>query len=148
MKSDEVKFIERIALGLFFGYPWCCIVDFMFYWSTDAVRPDEQRPLHGTGYVPCRECAKKSEEELLAIIAARRRCQLPFPADLDDRYCIPRKDGILRATTTPEGRQVNRHFRSILRRLPKHTAGPVLYKAMDEMFLKPSPSNSTLRRCP
>lgn len=39
----------------------------------------EKRQLHGTGYIPCKECDELTKEELLSNIKKNRQCKLPFP---------------------------------------------------------------------
>lgn len=72
--------LERfLTLGLYFGYPNCCIIDFM----SRGAYPDVDRKLKGTGFVPCAVCDLKSEEDILEDIYRNRVCPVPFP-DGDD----------------------------------------------------------------
>jgi hypothetical protein len=62
-------------MGRFFGYPECCIKDF--------IRIDNKnkgpRQFHGTGFVPCIKCNKLSASEIQATIERNRLCPEPFP---------------------------------------------------------------------
>lgn len=63
-----------VALGLFFGYPVCCVASY-----AAGIRP-KRGPWLGTGYLPCVDCANKPVIDLLAEIANRRDPRLqPFP---------------------------------------------------------------------
>lgn len=63
-------------MGEYFGYPKCCI-DYFF--SEDYYLGKFGHLLIGTGYVPCEECSKKTEEELIEVINLNRVCKTPFP---------------------------------------------------------------------
>lgn len=62
--------------GKYFGFPECCIQEFIN--RTESLG-DEPFPLRGTGFVPCQCCRKKTEDELVKIINANRYCPAPFP---------------------------------------------------------------------
>lgn len=62
--------------GKFYGYPDCCIEEFVIlFGKRDS---SDKRKFHGTGYIPCSNCNKKSEAQLLANINAARKCLVPF----------------------------------------------------------------------
>jgi len=61
--------------GEFFGFPQCCIDDFL---SRERA-PNESRKFCGTGYIPCPKCNELSEEEIVTNINKRRKCKEPFP---------------------------------------------------------------------
>jgi hypothetical protein len=63
-------------MGRMFGYPECCINDFLI-----VELPRRQSEFTGTGYVPCEVCSKKSRQELLDVIAINRKFPKPFPLD-------------------------------------------------------------------
>lgn len=65
-------------LGLFLGYPECCIAEFEERFRTGDFQRGP-RKFHGTGFVPCAACNEKPAEELEAIIAENRICKYPFP---------------------------------------------------------------------
>lgn len=68
--------------GKYFGFPDCCIEEFC---SPDFVPLlNEPFPLNGTGYVPCKECRKKSVKELVKVIAENRKCPVPFPSQFEE----------------------------------------------------------------
>lgn len=64
--------------GKIFGYPECCIEEFCNHLGG---RGNLFRKFHGTGYVPCESCNRKTAQELLDQIAARRTYPKPFPED-------------------------------------------------------------------
>ena len=68
-------------MGVYFGYPQCCINEFMGNFRTGAWRNRGTRKLDGTGYIPCVECNKKSVTELKEAIAKHRIHPEPFPKD-------------------------------------------------------------------
>ena len=73
-----------IDLGRYFGYPECCIADFLKRLETfqkTSKSPKVHRKLNGSGYVPCAECAKLSRETLIANIETNRIHDQPFPKD-------------------------------------------------------------------
>ena len=69
--------------GLLLGYPLCCVQDFVARITGKRPAHTEPRPLHGTGFKPCAECAAafaSDPEQLVAIINAQRHELLPpFP---------------------------------------------------------------------
>lgn len=67
-------------LGRYFGFPECCIDEFIEY-ITGEKNPFERetRKLEGTGYIPCVECNKKSVGELIDQIEKSRTYHRPFP---------------------------------------------------------------------
>lgn len=79
--EDRIK--RWRALGKAFGYPECCVADFVAFISDPMQSFRKPRLLDGTGFVPCQVCnTTKSEEELIAEINAKRRPDLkPFPED-------------------------------------------------------------------
>ncbi len=79
--EEQVK--QWRAHGKAFGYPECCIDDFVEFISGPILSFRKPRLLDGTGFVPCRVCnTTKSEEELVAEINANRSPdQKPFPED-------------------------------------------------------------------
>ncbi len=77
-KPKSMSFLDQ---GLYYGYPPCCISEFIqFVVSFTCGFPDKRgkRKLHGSGYVPCIICNDKSTEELLAYIETNRQCEKPF----------------------------------------------------------------------
>lgn len=82
----KVNLVNLVMTGLYYGYPPCCINEFCYFF----IKPRKifKRKLHGTGYIPCSECNKKSEEELLQIIAHNRQCETLFPIDDEDSEAV------------------------------------------------------------
>lgn len=75
-------------MGAYFGYPSCCVQEFVdFVKHLDSGKHIDRglRKLTGTGYVPCVKCNEKSEQDLLSEIAKNRAHPEPFPLDLQDR---------------------------------------------------------------
>jgi len=82
MSARKQKPMGFIELGEYFGYPPCCIADFIEYvlvYQKGQAPIRGQRKLTGTGYVPCPKCNEKSVAELLSYIAANRQHPKPFP---------------------------------------------------------------------
>ncbi len=72
-------------MGVFFGYPDCCITEFENFIKSRGKADRGKRKLSGTGYVPCAVCNKKTVKELKEQIKSTRICPLPFPQDgMDD----------------------------------------------------------------
>lgn len=71
---------ELEDLGVYFGYPNCCIEYFVknagatVGWNNYA----KTSWAWGTGYVPCPVCNKKDKGVLLNEINFHRRCAAPF----------------------------------------------------------------------
>jgi len=59
-------------IGYELGYPKCCIEAF----PHESVH---ETPFNGTGFLPCKECAKKGSKELLEEIVSNRTHSQPFP---------------------------------------------------------------------
>lgn len=67
------------ALGKYFGYPKCCVEEFLKFEHMQDVRK-----LYGTGFIPCKKCNEtKSRRELKSEIARNRICPTPFPKQED-----------------------------------------------------------------
>jgi hypothetical protein len=79
MSKSSISTSRIIVLGVYYGYPECCIKAFL-RGQTAAV----SSPLKELGYSPCAQCAQKDQDVLRTIITAQRYCKLPFPQDLDD----------------------------------------------------------------
>lgn len=60
-------------LGLKFGYPKCCISEFIYCIEYRVIHLRKTRKLSGTGYIPCKECnSKYTEQELVDNINKNR----------------------------------------------------------------------------
>ena len=79
--------------GWYFGFPQCCIDKFIFdmhnihgygVWTRSQEQSDAASLLDNIGCVPCHSCAVKlincemTNDEYLADIQSRRKCNLPF----------------------------------------------------------------------
>lgn len=68
------------GVGLYYGYPKCCIVSFIRDRYSMGFLMRGERRLSGTGFVPCADCsARYTDLELIARINANRGCPKPFP---------------------------------------------------------------------
>lgn len=65
--------------GLQFGYPPCCVGEFVIRNIKNTHGERERRKFHGTGYVLCVKCNQRSKAELLSYIEANRHFPKPFP---------------------------------------------------------------------
>lgn len=66
--------------GKYFGYPQCCIFEFVGLLHLLDGPDSGPRKLSGTGFIPCKSCnEKKTEDQLRREIAANRMCPVPFP---------------------------------------------------------------------
>lgn len=85
--QDLLVKLRFTGLGLYFGYPQCCIDEFVKGFIAGTGFKRKKRKLNGTGYVPCAACNKKSEKQLLKTIATNRKHAEPFPNqdDLSDK---------------------------------------------------------------
>lgn len=82
--KKPIGFVEQ---GEHYGYPPCCIAEFIEYvlnYDNAAVKNRGKRQLHGTGYVPCATCNKKTKKQLLFYIKRNRKEMLPFPQQSDE----------------------------------------------------------------
>lgn len=75
-KVTEKQLDKWKIIGKQFGYPQCCIDAFVKLEHIGC-----ERKLTGTGYIPCIECDKKTEEELIMIINANRTHSTLFPIE-------------------------------------------------------------------
>jgi hypothetical protein len=66
-------------MGLYFGYPDCCIKDFC---ERGYKTTKEQQAVHNNyGFVPCPKCSQKilNGKETLESLIKNRICKTPFP---------------------------------------------------------------------
>lgn len=73
-----------LNLGKKFGYPTCCIEEFIFCLNTGLFFKREPRKLQGTGYIPCAICnSKYTTEQLVENINVNRdKSLIPFHANI------------------------------------------------------------------
>lgn len=75
MKDDYFR-----AVGKHFGFPDCCVEEFIRDVGTNAGLTKRHRKLYGTGYIPCKKCNEHfSEQQLIANIQGARVHPVPFP---------------------------------------------------------------------
>ena len=80
---DDLSWEE---VGLYFGYPKCCIEEFCNGEPNFITTLEDMRLFCGTGFVPCKKCNEtKTEDQLLAEIAKNRKYDKPFPLDRHDK---------------------------------------------------------------
>jgi hypothetical protein len=65
-------------MGLMYGYPMCCIEEFLI---VEIPRP--VRKFSGTGYIPCAKCNEKTEQVMIDEIEKNRTWHKPFPFGKD-----------------------------------------------------------------
>lgn len=78
--------IYWVVYGELLGYPECCIVDFLNRITKNIRIGKVKRKLHGTGYVPCENCNRKTEKELVNIINMNRKIDYLFPNCPDEFF--------------------------------------------------------------
>lgn len=84
--SDQVarpEFDTAEALGLWLGYPMCCVNYFykrMVHFKTGIpIKDVVHQELDGTGYVPCEACSQLPADTLVERIQSARQCAIAFP---------------------------------------------------------------------
>lgn len=81
MKVTKGHVANWFLMGMQFGYPPCCVGDFILDLVKGTYINRKPRKLNGAGYVPCRSCNRRSEKELIAAINEYRDPTLePFEA--------------------------------------------------------------------
>lgn len=70
---------EDYSTGFYYGFPVCCVNEFVRFMVGHAVLLRTERKLSGTGYIPCVKCNAKTEQELIDTINANRSHPRPFP---------------------------------------------------------------------
>lgn len=79
VKEDPSNVTHYVCMGMSFGYPPCCIGEFVMSMMDGSYESRESRQLCGTGYVPCIKCNTKSRRALINAINRRRPDnQVPF----------------------------------------------------------------------
>lgn len=68
-----------IQMGEYFGYPKCCIAEFIEFVLSRGTIKREKRKLNGSGYVPCAKCNKLTKQQLIRNIQTNRKHNEPFP---------------------------------------------------------------------
>jgi hypothetical protein len=68
-----------ISTGEYFGYPSCCIKEFIKDCNNKITYKDRgKRKCHGTGYIPCEKCNTKSIKDIINTINKNRKHDKPF----------------------------------------------------------------------
>ena len=75
--TDRV--LSWISQGMRYGYPPCCIGEFVIHWIKDTCHTRKKRKFDGTGFIPCIKCNTRTKRALLKELAARRSEPKPFP---------------------------------------------------------------------
>lgn len=82
--------------GKFYGYPDCCIDDFVGRIITeefsDGMTKEQDQVHQNLGFIPCHSCAVKiiNGETTLEGLIKNRQCRNPFPVEedgIDPRDC-------------------------------------------------------------
>jgi hypothetical protein len=72
-------------LGVYFGYPPCCIHWFIMNRSdSENLTPltKQQEAVHGNeGFIPCPECASKVTAKTISTLIQNRKCKIPYPGN-------------------------------------------------------------------
>lgn len=68
LEVSEDKKLTWVHNGRLYGYPECCIKDFLI-----VVLPRRDSVFSGTGFIPCEECCKRDPLELVEEIAKNRK---------------------------------------------------------------------------
>jgi hypothetical protein len=80
--------------GLYYGYPTCCINDFVIRTHNEqAHEPLQELAGKYTGFVPCMKCSKKILSKNLSAedIIKNRKCKNKFPYDDEPGHAFPCK---------------------------------------------------------
>ena len=72
--------------GVYYGYPKCCIEEFIQQYESGEYITRGNRKLKGTGYIPCVKCNNLSEAALKHEINSARLHWEPFPKQGPDTY--------------------------------------------------------------
>ncbi len=75
------KMSHWYKLGIYFGYPKCCITEFIYHIQTKTSHTRGKRKFDGTGYVPCMKCNQKNHMMLLEYIHKNRQHNKRFSND-------------------------------------------------------------------
>lgn len=70
--------------GQYYGFPECCIEFFLKnahkdYWMYKMYPKGSK--FQGTGYIPCKQCNKLTEQEIMKRINYRRKALTKFPEE-------------------------------------------------------------------
>lgn len=79
--NDTNRIVSWTIMGLQFGYPPCCVGEFIIHNIRGTWRTRKDRQFYGTGYVPCVKCNELPAEQLLAYINSNRQVETSFPEE-------------------------------------------------------------------
>lgn len=86
-KMCKLDHTDRIVAwtmhGIDFGYPSCCIGEFVIRCIKNTYKDRETRQFDGTGFVPCIKCNELPEADILAFIEANRSVETSFQLEID-----------------------------------------------------------------
>ena len=88
------RYSKMYKLGSYYGYPKCCINDFvMRKHNNKESKPIQEFAGICTGYVPCLQCSEKiiSKKLSLTELIKNRKCKKVFPRDDEPGSCSPCK---------------------------------------------------------
>ncbi len=78
------------ALGIYYGYPICCIDQFTRNTCSQTKAQYPDAPWFGTGFIPCLDCAEKIGVDFTRFvnetITPNRIAEIPFPSPYDSPF--------------------------------------------------------------
>lgn len=71
-------------MGIFYGYPTCCINDFASRKDASTITKEQEEVQQNEGFIPCHKCAKKVLNSGLTIesLITDRFCKTEYPKDI------------------------------------------------------------------
>lgn len=83
-KEDIQSIAYWVHMGAYYGYPDCCVNEFVYRILNREKAP--KRKFYGTGYIPCKKCNRKTKAQMLEYITKNRGHKQPFPYDDSDVF--------------------------------------------------------------
>jgi hypothetical protein len=81
--NDDIKYYYKV--GSYYGYPKCCIDEFIFTRIKMKIQVPEKliKISNGSGFIPCLRCyiKIKNKNAQLKSLIKNRKCKLNFPHD-------------------------------------------------------------------
>lgn len=74
-ECDEKGYHPYAVYGVYYGYPECCIVNFI---NGKHLENKETNPFSGTGFLCCDDCREKGLEAIIKQINSQRFCDMEF----------------------------------------------------------------------
>ncbi|ASV44249.1 hypothetical protein PBI_SCTP2_234 [Salicola phage SCTP-2] len=81
VKEDLDCVDKGIFLGVFYGYPECCIKTFV---RMNIDLPRDNNPFRGTGFLCCSQCISKPINNIVKVINNQRYCSVKFSSNKDE----------------------------------------------------------------